>query len=383
MIFNRKLWNKILLKSINTINLKNRLVRVIQIKKCKTDEEDHHLFDEYLKKLNKYSPKPDSSCVCKRKEWNTKKEYILAIIVPVYNVEKYIEECLASLLNQKTVYKYQIILVNDGTKDNSIVNIQHMIHNDKIVYIEQKNKGLSAARNTGLNNINAEYVSFVDSDDYVADNFVQKLLDSAIQNKADIVQGGFYNVSYKNKIIKTNIFKEGVTKNIYGVSGYAWGKVIKTTLFEQVKFPEGYWFEDSIMSNLIYPMTKRIVIIPEAIYFYRRNRKGISKKSARSNKSIDSTWILGEMLSSREKLNLVNDEKYINIFLQQLIISYRREVNISKTAKKLVFIYSHMLVREYFKNSQQFELQDLCKHKLLLALLNNDFKAYKKLCTIA
>lgn len=94
----------------------------------------------------------------------------LSIIMPAYNVEKYIKEAIDSVLNQKTKYNYELIIVNDGATDNTKKIIQS-IESDKIKYIEQKNQGLSGARNTGINNAVGKYITFMDSDDLLEDGF--------------------------------------------------------------------------------------------------------------------------------------------------------------------------------------------------------------------
>ena len=99
----------------------------------------------------------------------------LSIIVPVYNVEKYIVKCISSLLDQQT-NDYEIIIVNDGTKDKSIDLIKKTFNDSKIAIIEQENQGLSAARNTGVRHSKGEYIWFVDSDDWITEGCVDKLI---------------------------------------------------------------------------------------------------------------------------------------------------------------------------------------------------------------
>lgn len=110
----------------------------------------------------------------------------LSIIMPAYNVEKYIKEAIDSVLNQKTKYNYELIIVNDGATDNTKKIIQS-IESDKIKYIEQKNQGLSGARNTGINNAVGKYITFMDSDDLLEDGSIEIMMDALINNKADVV----------------------------------------------------------------------------------------------------------------------------------------------------------------------------------------------------
>ena len=125
----------------------------------------------------------------------------VSVIIPVYNVEDYIEKCLNSLL-QQTLDDIELIIVNDGTKDLSIEKIQYLVDSNKnIKLINQKNSGLSAARNTGLEYAEGEYVAFIDSDDYVESTFLEELYIAAIEDNLDISMSGY-------KKLKVNKYEE-------------------------------------------------------------------------------------------------------------------------------------------------------------------------------
>lgn len=118
-------------------------------------------------------------------------EYKVSVIVPVYNVEEYIRECIKSIQVQ-TYSNLEIIVVNDGTKDKSIEIIKDLIKTDsRIRVISQPNQGLSAARNTGIENASGKYVAMIDSDDKIKPDFIKHLFDVADSQSADIVRGSF------------------------------------------------------------------------------------------------------------------------------------------------------------------------------------------------
>lgn len=330
--------------------------------------------------LEQYSKKPKGTAICHRTNWNDKQQNKLSIIVPVYNMEKYIGTCVESLLKQNTNYKYQIIIINDGTPDQSMKRIENVIQDQRILYIEQSNRGLSGARNTGLECINSEYVAFVDADDYVSDDFVQKMMQAAIECDADIVQGGFSKFISERCIIRSQRYKEETIIDKYDISGFAWAKVYRSTLFKQIQFPAGYWFEDSIMPHLIYPQANKIVTVSDVIYYYRLNWHGISKQSVTKEKCIDSTWILAEMLHNRRKIGLENDREYLSFFLEQLVINYRREFNVEDKVKKDIFLYSCTLMEQYFAKDMRDTNLSLSNRKLFLSLINRDYRSYKKIC---
>ena len=125
----------------------------------------------------------------------------VSVIVPVYNVEKYIDKCLESLVNQ-TLKDIEIIIVNDGSTDNSIKIVEEYKekYKNKIIYLEKENGGLSDARNYGIQYAKGEYIAFLDSDDYVDRKMYEKLYNKAIENNSDIVECDFY-WKYTNKLI--------------------------------------------------------------------------------------------------------------------------------------------------------------------------------------
>ena len=223
--------------------------------------------------LDGVSPKPKSTSYANNnvKDCN----YDLTIIIPAYNVELYIDECLKSVLEQKTEYKFLVKIINDGSTDNTFEILKkYQIYNN-VEIINQGNKGFSGARNTGLKHIESKYIMFVDSDDKLADNAIQNLLENAYENDSDIVEGGFHKFD-NNKILETYIHKCKINVNAFGtLKGYPWGKVIKSSLFKNIKFPEGFWYEDTIFMYLIFPMCKKATTIKEIVYWYRFNTHGI------------------------------------------------------------------------------------------------------------
>ena len=125
-----------------------------------------------------------------------KEKFNLSIVIPVYNAEKVIKKCLDSLISQKTDYKYQIILVNDGSTDNSLNIIKDYESKYKNVFvINQSNGGASIARNRGIRSAFGDYIGFVDSDDWVTEDYIEKLLNRAYATNADIVKCNHINYS--------------------------------------------------------------------------------------------------------------------------------------------------------------------------------------------
>ncbi|AYB65179.1 glycosyltransferase family 2 protein [Klebsiella variicola subsp. variicola] len=218
----------------------------------------------------------------------------ISIIIPVYNVEKYIEECITSLLSQ-SYHNYEIIIVNDDTQDASIDKIRYLIDcNSNIKLVEKENGGLSSARNFGLKYATGEFISFVDSDDFIDKDFL-KLMMSAIGD-ADICSCGYKEVNEEGQFIRqrNNVFF--ATDDLFGkaiecinIIPNAWGKVYRKELFNDIKYPEGMLFEDyAVLYQLSYG--KKIVFQDNALYNYRIRSGSIMRDF--NNNIIDHKFII-------------------------------------------------------------------------------------------
>ena len=138
---------------------------------------------------------------------------LISIIVPVYNVESYLKRCIESILNQ-TFRDFELILVNDGSTDNSeIICKEYALKDERIKYFYQRNKGVSEARNKGIDNSSGEYIQFIDSDDYVDENFLEIVVNRFKRDNSDIVFIGFYNEYNNGEIYKSKYYKESIVSN--------------------------------------------------------------------------------------------------------------------------------------------------------------------------
>lgn len=268
--------------------------------------------------------------------------YNLTIIVPVYNVEKYIGECIESLLNQKTKYKYIIKIINDGSTDSSKQIIQSFINDPKIQFLEKQNGGLSSARNFGIKNIESDYVLFVDSDDVIKDNTVELLLDKAYSEELSIVEGNYYYFE-GNKIISK---MQRAGEKLYG---FACNKVVKSSLLRNFQFEEGYVFEDTCMEFFVHELAGgKVGVVDEYTYGYRRNRKGLSFSASNNYASLDSILIVPQILDRMNYLNVPIDERVLETMLLQVVNSYNRYYYLNKNIQKKIFVYICNIFDEYF-----------------------------------
>jgi glycosyltransferase involved in cell wall biosynthesis len=269
-------------------------------------------------------------------------KYDVSILIPVYNVEKYLEECIASILNQKTEFSYEIVFVNDGSTDASLEILNKYKDMDNVNIITQKNAGLAYARNVLLKNAKGKYIFFVDSDDLLAENTIQVLMQNAQKYELDIVQSSYFkfsdnfrnNISYHDEILENDKYK------ILQMPGFAWGKLIKLEMFDNKIFPSGFLYEDTIMPFLILSQAKKVMIIKDCLYGYRVNLNGIVNQSKKSKNCIDTIWVFEQVLSQMKNNDIDIDYDMYKFIIncQFSYVTYGRIKNMDKDFKIYVFL---------------------------------------------
>lgn len=305
--------------------------------------------EEAFKKVNEVSKKPI-------KKYTLNKRIIdenidLSIIVPAYNVSEFIEECINSVLKQKTEFKYELIVINDGSKDNTLDKINLFKEDSHLKIINQENRGFSGARNRGIDEAKGKYIMFLDSDDLLCENSIEKLMKTAYDKKADIVQGAYYTFDKNGNKFYTNIEPiekdRRVDNKEISVPGFPWGKVYRAQLFEKVRFPLDFWYEDTIVNYLLARLSNKYVAISDYIYGYRINEKGITFTSKKSKKVLDTYWIIEEMIDLSKEIGLKVDDSIYDMTVFQLSnLLYRRIHSLDDEVIKNTFILSSYLMKD-------------------------------------
>lgn len=322
--------------------------------------------------LLQYCPKPNGSCYTKN---SISMEYDLQIIIPVYNAEKYIEQCIKSVILQATDrYKILATIINDGSTDHTGIILEKLSHLNykgiNLEIIEQKNKGFSGARNAGLHNIKGRYITFLDSDDILIEGAMKRMLDAAYAWKADIVQGSWYTFCENNRNENLNPISGVAKDNKNNFSGYPWGKLYKYTVLEHFKFPDGYWFEDTPISFIIAAMPYKFAIIQELVYGYRINPNGITATALFKKKSLDSYWITEQCLEDLPKFGLTYDQRAYEYFLNQCIMNAGRIHLQPRKIRESVFVLTSELMSKYFAG---FKTENTSLKQIEKSLLNKQF----------
>ena len=223
----------------------------------------------------------------------------ISIIIPAYNVENYIEKCLTSLIKQ-TLKEIEIIVVDDGSKDSTWKIVETFANLDsRVVGLKQENSGVSAARNNGLEIANGKYIGFVDSDDFVEENFFELLLKACEENNADMAVTSIYkhkhNYNKYNVLYKTSKLAEKIDDKIKLCEDkthrffYVWNKLCRAEIIKNnnLRFVEGRIFEDVIFTTQMLYYANKIVSVPNTKYHYVERSNSIVKSNNRNAKKID------------------------------------------------------------------------------------------------
>lgn len=316
--------------------------------------------------LESFSPNPNSSSIYKRDgSFDSENKYDLSVIISTFNNAPLIKKCLDSILNQKTNYSYEIIVVNDGSTDKTLEVLKAYNDIDNVVIISQKNQGLSAGRNTGINIAKGKYIMFVDGDDYLPNDTIQVLLDSAYKYDSDIAFGGFNSVSSnENLSICLLNYNEGIIDSTINlVTGFAWGKVYKKTMWDNLCFPIGYLFEDSINAIIMSNKAKIVSYVNKPIYNYVSNQYGITHTARKKVKAIDSYWIVDTLYKDKIKLGFKLSAYDLGYIFRQIKLTYSRTKFLKTRAIKSLFYMWCDFVKKY--DLFQYDINNIYAHTLL------------------
>ena len=302
----------------------------------------------------------------------------VSVIVPIYNVEKYLEKCLDSLVNQ-TLEDIEIILVNDGSTDNSgeIAKKYANKYKDKIIYLEKENGGLSDARNYGLEYVKGDYISFVDSDDYISKNLYSELVKYTDEDY-DMIKFKILTVDLKNnKIIenKTEKFENKTGEEAFDIlyktdkmTEVAWGYLYKASFWKEnnFKYSINMYHEDFGLTPLVILKAKKVASTNILGYYYVQSDKSITRNSDENKKlkmSYDLLKFYDNMIKEIENYNISKKSKEdIKIYYTNCILLEIK--NISNKVEKQKYI-KEIKKRKMIKNIKVRNFKQLIKRIIL------------------
>ena len=243
----------------------------------------------------------------------TNNQPLISIIVPIYNVEQYLNRSIESLLKQ-TYTNLEILLIDDGSTDqSSIICDNYASCDSRVKVFHKKNGGLSDARNMALDHMTGTYVTFVDSDDYVAPDMIEKFWCAIIENEVEMVTSGMYLIDSNEVIFDTQgiqakriISGEEAAKDIMCdlyPKKFATGKIYLSSLFSDIRFPKGRLYEDTAVTYRIAAKCQRVCYLPDNLYYYEIGRPGNITSELQTAKAVKS--YLDGIVNCHERLDFI------------------------------------------------------------------------------
>ncbi|MEF2629635.1 glycosyltransferase family 2 protein [Megamonas funiformis] len=295
----------------------------------------------------------------------------ISIIIPIYNVEQYLSQCLDSVINQ-TYKNLEILLINDGSTDNSgkICDNYAKLDN-RIRVFHKKNEGVSSARNLGLEKCTGDFIGFVDPDDFIELNMYELLYNEQQKTNADIIWCNYCKISSTGNIIylgeiNNNTFydlslknnKKIFSKNFYyilNMKTYIWNKLFKRKLFYNIRFPLKKTFEDLFIFMSLILQTNTIQFISKTLYYYRQRDTSLCATFNTSKFSLD--FIEASIIFGIDYNYFYNSKKELNLYL----------FNIYRIALKNILFNKH-------RNKFQIQEKIIIKESRKLLYSNLPFK---------
>ena len=314
----------------------------------------------------------------------------VSVIVPIYNVEKYLEKCINSLLSQ-TLEDIQIILVNDGSKDNSgnIAREYEKNNKNRIIYVEKENGGLSDARNYGLKYATGDFIAFLDSDDYIEKNAYEEMYNKAIEENADYVECDFI-WEFPNKI---RVDKQYPYKNkkemLSFVRVVAWNKLIKRQLIidNNLEFPKGFRYEDVEFTYKLIPFVNKFAYVDKPFIHYVQREGSIA--NVQNERTAEIFTVLDNVIEFYKKNNIYEkyrDEIEYNYARYLLCSSLKRICKIKdKTIRKKLLTESWERLNSKFPNWKEnviLKTVNTGKNKYMRTVNKSTYKIYSKILEI-
>ena len=303
---------------------------------------------------------------------------MVSFIVPIYNVENYVKKCLDSLAAQ-TLKDVEFILIDDGSTDNSGKIAEQYCSDSRFHILHTENRGLSAARNYGIDQSHGEYLMFVDGDDWIAPDFSRIPYETAIKNNADLVIFRAFrakNGKIRNKNRAAKNIPKGIVGNYTAIKyggNAAWNKLYKRELFNNIRYPEGHVYEEIATTHKLIHIAKKICMIKTPLYYHVYRKNSISHSLTSS--SLDDFFIS-------------NIEKYKNMISFGYPLEEQRPILWSSAITYLInkrpckeekYIQATQIVESIIGIPRQI----LLKHKVALMAWRKNKKLFNLLCKVA
>lgn len=318
---------------------------------------------------NKIKAEKEISKVYKERKYvnknmvSTIEKYDISVLIPLYNAENHIRRCIDSIIKQTTQYSYEIIIIDDGSVDNTNKILkQYEKQYENVKVFRQANKGISVARNIAMSKAQGKYISFVDSDDYLAEGFIETTLQKAYTEHLEYVKVKHSKVyNDQNQIIE----RDKQIKSIYDLDGYVWGAIIEKKILKDISFPEQYWFEDMITKLLIFPRINKWALIHGVYYHYVIHNDSATKTQGKIKniKNLDQYFLAKNIIDIYKEIKIDINYKLYSVLLNEfgtVLMSRTRKLNFK--TRKSIFILACKLIKEL--NVKEMDKEDRLLNKI-------------------
>lgn len=300
---------------------------------------------------------------------------LISVVVPVYNVEKYLRKCLDSILNQ-SFEEFELLLINDGSTDRSgEICEEYAAVDNRIVCVNQENRGLGGARNKGIEIARGKYILFIDSDDYIDKNMLKQLFGNIEMSKADVASCGIYNVYQQKCIPQYDKIERFLcpSEQAFGlllvgakIPGSSCNKLFRSDIFKNIRFPEGVLYEDVAFHTELMQKIKNVYVDTTPLYYYVHREESITTRA------FDSAAMM--FIHAYEENLRVVEEKYPDI--------------LTEARFKLFWAYFSIFDRilqekEYWKIAEYKKVKMYLKRNVIRIIKNPYFYKARKIGALA
>lgn len=290
--------------------------------------------------LKETSPNPLPAGGVEPRLWPESPQTDITVIIPCYNVERFVQDAVVSVVEQNTSRSFEVIAVDDGSTDSTGEILDRLAcAYSNLSVIHQENRGFSGARNVGIAHARGRGIVFVDSDDILKPGALEVLFNARELSGASLVIASYENMNEDGTRISPITGKR--------THGAPWGKLYDREVWRDVDFPEGYWFEDTVQSFLIDPRFSK-AYVDESVYLHRRNRTSITSRCIESKKSIDTFYVTEYLIARTQELGIKYSQDIHDRLVYQLgPIMLKRCVALNMRELKALFVCSCELYGRY------------------------------------
>ena len=290
-------------------------------------------------------PKPSGVCTSETSVFLHEMPTLdLSVIVPCYNAAATLPALLDALAAQRTRFRWEAVLVDDGSTDGTPALLRECAQvNPQWQIISKENGGAASARNAGIRVSRGRYLMFVDADDTVTDGYIEGLMTAA--PGAQLAACAYESRTPGGRLLRRAVPQGDADWRI--VNGCPWGKAFDRALFAHVLFPEGYWFEDTVLAFLVYPQVTRLATTAACTYLYCSSPNNTTQRAMGDPRSVDTVYVTELALSHAPQDWLTSDAGYAQV-LDQFYLNHRRLMGQPRACREQLFALQAGYVNENY-----------------------------------